>query len=234
MSPRKALIVECPNCGAENKISSPFCTECKARLFEDGNAPITKENPKKKAFRRALRTFIITWVFLSLAVPGGLIIWPHAAIDVPIQQDPSLQVERYLEEVTKRRRERVPIPRTVFFERNLNFFLGQNNDPEVNRYSGIVLSETAILLVTNEPMGPFEISTRLILEPEDVEEGTGPFVPTKLWVEHFPVSTRYAKTWTQWLAVRFGLNLDKRLWDEIRILGVGRTGGVVVDVEWDK
>jgi hypothetical protein len=190
-----------------------------------------RKDPKKTARRRALRSFFITLILLIVGVPIGLICWPHAAIDVPIQTDPSAQVERFLEEVARRRGTGVPVPRTVFSQRNLNAFLGEHSDPGSMVYSGILVSETSILLVINEPFGPIELSTRLILEPP--EEETGPFTATNLWIGHFPVSPRLAKAWTQAMAERLELGLHRDLWNEITLAGVGRSGGVVVDVNWE-
>lgn len=228
--PRKDAVILCPECGTENKVSSPFCTACKARLYKNG-APIVKENPKKAAARKAIRSFILTWIFLTIAVIVGLVIWPHAAIDIPAQADPSNQVERYLTEVRRRREAKIPMPRTAFSQKNLNAYFGKNNNPDINIYSGILLSESRVLLITNEPLGPFELSTRLILEPTEEEERT-PFTVSKLWVGHLPLPIRYTKSWTIPLAKRFGLNLDEELWEEMTVLGVG-SAGLVVDVKWE-
>lgn len=219
--------IACPSCGVANRISSPFCKECGDRIYKDGAAPIVPENPRRVAKRHAFRSFVNSVIFLALVAVLGLVFWPYSAMDVPRASDSTQQVARYLEEVDRRRDAGLPVPRALISQRNLNAFLGQNSDPDAHKLLGVLLSEDRILLVANEPVGPFHLSTRLVLRPA---EGTGgPFLPADLWVGHLPLPTSLVTPWTQQLADRFGLELDPELWEMFRISGVGRNG-VVVDV----
>ena len=228
VKPRGGVII-CPSCGVENKASSPFCFACKARLYDE-SGPYKQKNPKAAAARKAIRTFVITWISLTILIVVGLVLWPYAAIDIPVQVDPSNQVERYLKELNRRRDQKLPIPRTAFSQKNLNAYFAKFNDPEKETSSGVLLTEGRVLFITNEPFGPFEVSTRLILEPK--KDTKTPFFVSKLRVGHLPIPVAFAPSWSQSLAERFGYDLDDTLWDELTILGVGGAG-LVVDVKWE-
>jgi hypothetical protein len=194
-------------------------------MYKDGAAPVQIENPRKVAKRHAFRSFLSSLVFLALVAVIGLSLWPYSTVDIPGGEDPSRQVERYLEEVRRRMEAGADVPTALISQRNLNAFLGQNADPENSKLIGALLSESRILFLANEPLGPFQLSTRLVLKP--VEGTTTPFVPENLWVGHLPLPTAWATPWTQQLADRFDLDLENALWDRLRIDGVQRNGVVV-------
>jgi len=222
--------ISCANCGAVNPISTPFCKECGDRLFKDGAAPTAQEHPKKVAKRHAFRSFLSSLLFLILVSIFGLVLWPYAAVDVPVSSDQSRLVQRYVDEVERQRDSGGRMASILIPQRSLNAFLGQHGDSEAGKLLGTLVSESRILLIANEPLGPFNLSTRLVLKPE--EGTTTPFVPTKFWVGHLPLPTAISKPWTQQLADRFELELDSELWDEVKVKTVSRDG-IVVDTVFD-
>lgn len=225
---KNQLNIACPSCGVENSIASPFCKECGDRMYKEGASPGQLENPRKVAKRHAFRSFVNAIVFLTLVAVIGLALWPYPAVDVPVANDRSRQVERFLEEVRKRRASGTEVPTAVISQRNLNAFLGQNSDSDARKLLGTLLSESRILLIANEPVGPFNISTRLVLAP--VEEEQGPFVPENFLVGHLPLPVAVVPEWTKQLADRFDLNLDPEVWEEMRIEQVTQNG-VVLEID---
>lgn len=216
MSPRskKEAMVTCPKCGAENRIASAFCKACGGRLYEGGMAPPPASARKNTGAGGALRNAFKSLLFICIVAAVGLAFWPYSALTVPVATDDSNQVERYLAIAEEALDKETAISEARISERNLNAYLGQNADPDSNRLLGAVINAPRIIVIANEPLGPFNLSTRVMLEPAG--EGAG-YEVRDLWVGHLPLPTWWAKPWTISLAKRFELEADKRLWDHLRV-----------------
>lgn len=229
MSPRskKEVMITCPNCGAENRIASPFCKTCGGRIYKDGAVPPPATSKKNTGAGLAIRNAFKSLLFICIVAVFGLAFWPYSALSVPQGSDESKQVERYLEIAEKALDDGTPIQEARISERNLNAYLGQNSDPDSSLLLGGILNSPRVLVIANEPVGPFHLSTRVVLDP--AEDGSG-YDVTDLWVGHLPLPALWAKPWTISLAKRFGLGADKRLWDHLRIRRV-ESSHVYVELE---
>lgn len=216
MSPRskKEVMVTCPSCGAENRIASAFCKACGGRIYQGGAVPPPATSRKKSGAGLAIRNAFKSLLFICIVAVIGLAFWPYSALSVPQGTDDSKQMERYLAIAEKALDDGTPIQEARFTERNLNAYLGQNSDPDASLLLGAILNSPRLLVIANEPLGPFHLSTRVVLDP--VEGGSG-YEVTDLWVGHLPLPTIWAKPWTISLAKRFELKADQRLWDHLRI-----------------
>lgn len=229
MSPRskKEVMISCPSCGAENRIASAFCKTCGGRIYIDGAVPPPATSRKKSGAGLAIRNAFKSLIFICIVAAVGLAFWPYSALSVPQGTDDSKQMERYLEIAEKALDDGTPIQEARFTERNLNAYLGQNSDPDSSRLLGAILNSPRVLVVANEPVGPFHLSTRVVLDP--AADGSG-YEVTDLWVGHLPLPTFWAKPWTISLAKRFDLEVDRRMWDHLRIRRV-ESSHVYVEME---
>lgn len=208
-------MIACPSCGTPNRIASPFCQSCGDRIYKNGASPSpenTKQEPSSgsRAFRSALNSLL----FVAVVAVVGLAFWPYAAVKVPVSSDPGNQVEKYLVVVTDALDTQKTLPQARISERNLNAYLGMNNSPEERKLLGVVLSSSTLQLLANEPLGPFNVSTRLVMKPQ---EGHNQPVVTDFWVGHLPLPAFWAKPWTRSLSNRFDLDVEPELWDHIEI-----------------
>ncbi|MEX2608146.1 MAG: zinc ribbon domain-containing protein [Kiritimatiellia bacterium] len=219
MSPRskKEVMVSCPGCGAENRIASAFCKACGGRIYKDGAVPPPATSKKNTGAGLAIRNAFKSLLFICIVAAVGLAFWPYSALSVPQGTDDSKQVERYLAIAEDALDKETPIAEARFSERNLNAYLGRNSDPDASLLLGAILNSPRVLVIANEPVGPFHLSTRVVLDP--AEDGAG-YEVTDLWVGHLPLPTLWAKPWTISLAKRFELKVDPRMWDHLRILRV--------------
>lgn len=215
MSPKKQKepMIPCPSCGVLNRIASPFCKDCGDRIYKNGAAPtpeITGReiSPGKKAIRSAINSLL----FVVIVAAFGLAFWPYARLSVPSARDPGQQVERYLALLTEAVGNDQKLPVARFSQNNLNAFLGKNNRPDDSKLLGVVLSSPQLELIANEPLGPFNLSTRLVLKPGSRPER---MVVSDLWVGHLPLPGFWAKPWTRSLAKRFDLGVDASVWDAL-------------------
>ncbi|MGA0333491.1 MAG: hypothetical protein ACO3N7_08000 [Kiritimatiellia bacterium] len=214
-SKNKEPMIACPSCGAQNRIASPFCKDCGDRIYKHGAYP-TLDNTSKEpsSAAKAFRSAVNSLLFLALVAVLALAFWPYAATTIPAGQDPNKQVERYLAVVEEAIDQGKELPVTRISEPNVNAFVGQNNEEQKRKLLGIRLNTPRLELIANEPLGPFNLSTRLLMEPP---EGGGAPVPVNFWVGHLPLPPFWAKPWTRSLAARFDLELAPELWEHLRI-----------------
>ncbi|MDF3130351.1 hypothetical protein P0Y35_14180 [Kiritimatiellaeota bacterium B1221] len=211
-------MIPCPSCGVLNRIASPFCKDCGDRIYKNGAAPTPEysaDEPAKgaKAFRNAINSLL----FLAIVSVIGLAFWPYASLTVPVASDPGRQVERYLKIVENTLGSETELPVSKISQRNLNAFLGQNNDPDTHKLLGAVVSGSEIELIANEPMGPFNLSTRVVIDPQPAE-GANPV--SIFWIGHLPLPGFWAVPWTRSMADRFDLDLEPEFWNHLEITEV--------------
>lgn len=230
MSPKapKEPMIACPSCGVLNRIASPFCKDCGDRIYKGGAAP-TPENtgrelsPAKRAFRSALNSLL----FVLVVAAFGLAFWPYAAVKVPTGRDPGQQVARYVEGVNRAlENHQENLPPARFSQNNTNAFIGRNNRPDDRLLAGVIFSGSDLELIVNEPLGPLNLSTRLLMKPA---AGGGAPVVTDFWIGHLPLPAFWAKPWTRSLARRLDLGLDPVLWDHLQIQ---RVAGNMVHLQY--
>lgn len=217
MSPKKNTepMIACPSCGVLNRIASPFCKDCGDRIYKGGAAPSPENtgreiSPGKKAFRSAVNSLL----FVVIVAAVGLAFWPYASVSVPVARDPGKQVTHYLALVNQAVENKQELPVGRFSQNNLNAFIGQNNRPDDSFLLGVVLSSPNLELIANEPIGPFNLSTRLAMKPG---ESAGHLEVSDFWLGHLPLPGFWAKPWTRSLSKRFELELDPALWDHLEI-----------------
>ncbi len=216
-------MIPCPSCGVLNRIASPFCKDCGDRIYKNGASP-TPENSAKEPAKgaKAFRNSINSLLFLAIVSVVGLAFWPYASLTVPIASDPGKQVERYLQIVENTIGSETELPVSKISQRNLNAFIGQNNEPDNNKLLGVVISGSEMELIANEPIGPFNLSTRVVVDPQ---AGDAENMVSIFWVGHLPLPGFWATPWTRSLADRFDLDLEPELWNHLKISGV--SGGIV-------
>lgn len=222
MSPKKIKnkepMIACPSCGEQNRIASPFCKSCGDRIYKHGASPTPESTHKEpSSAKKALRSAVNSLLFVACMAVIGLAFWPYNSQRVPTGVDPVQQVKRYLAEVDSALEKGSMLPVASISERNLNAFLGQKNVESESKLLGVILSAPGLELIANEPVGPFHLSTRIVMKPR---EGSRKPVVTDFWVGHLPLPAFWAKPWTRSMSDRLKLGLDAALWDHLSIEGV--------------
>ena len=184
-------------------------------MYMNGAAPTPESRGKEpgkgaKAFRNALNSLI----FLAIVAVIGLAFWPYASLSVPVAKDPGQQVKRYLKIVEETIGTDTQLPIYKISQANLNAFLGQNNQEDINKLLGAVVSAPEIELIANEPLGPFNLSTRVVLAPQS---GNAENIVSTFWVGHLPLPGFWAAPWTRSMSNRFDLDLKPEFWDHLKI-----------------
>jgi hypothetical protein len=218
----KEPMIACPSCGLQNRIASPFCKECGGRIYQGGAAPSpeTTTSKKKNSVGGAFKSGINALLFLAVVSVFGLALWPYASLSVPVSEDSSKSFERYLGLVEDAIENEQSLAVARIPQRNLNAYLGMNNQQDENKILGVVYGSTDLELIANEPLGPFNLSTRMVLKPSD----DASFLRVSdFWVGHLPLPAFWVKPWSQSLADRFDLELRKTLWDHLTLLKLERS-----------
>lgn len=212
-------MIACPSCGVDNRISSPFCKHCGSRIYVDGKAPNAKttSTQERSSASRALRSSVNALLFIVLVAIFGLALWPYSSLRVPLASDPGNMVERYLMAAENALENENPLPLARFPESNINAYLGKNNLPDENKLLGTLFSGRELDLIANEPLGPFNVSTRIVLSPS---EKTNQLEVSDFWIGHLPLPAFWAKPWSQSVSRRFKLNTDYELWDHLDVMGI--------------
>ncbi|WFB37115.1 hypothetical protein P3T73_04995 [Kiritimatiellota bacterium B12222] len=208
-------MIACPSCGVPNRIALPFCKECGSRIYQGGKSP-NQENTGKEVTPggRAFRSAINSLLFVVVIAAVALAFWPYAKKSVPVGRDPGRQMEQYLLLADKAFSDGTTLPEARFSERNINAYIGQNNDENAGKLMGVILSAPNAQFIANEPVGPFNLSTRVMLKPKGEE---GSLEVTDFWIGHLPLPTMLVKAWTYSLSERFDLNLDQELWNQLTL-----------------
>jgi len=221
MSPKrtKEPMIACPSCGVANRIASPFCKDCGERIYRGGAAPTPETTSSKRQSRMvgALKSCVNALLFLSVVAILGLAFWPYASLSVPMSEDTSNMFGRYLGFVEAAIESEETLPLARIPQRNLNAYLGKNNQPSRNRLLGAVYSSTNLELIANEPTGPFNLSTRIVMKPSGVDSE---LLVSDFRVGHLPLPAFWARPWSQSLARRFDLDVSERLWDHLTLIKV--------------
>lgn len=219
MSPKRSKepMIACPSCGVANRIASPFCKDCGTRIYQGGAAPTpeTTSSKRQNSAGGAFKSGVNALLFLAIVAIFGLAFWPYATLSVPVSEDTSNMFGRYLGLVEAAIESEESLPLARIPRRNLNAYLGKNNQPDQNKLVGAVYSSPDLELIANEPMGPFNLSTRIVMKPS---EEASELIVSDFWLGHLPLPAFWAKPWSQSLAGRFDLDVNERVWDHLTLM----------------
>jgi hypothetical protein len=206
--------IPCPHCGTDNRLGNPFCVTCGKRIYEGTGAPPKVKVKTKGGMKRAVRNAVLALIALVIVGSASLMFWPFPALRQANLSGSDASVRSFLATATRSLDSNQVIPVTRIEEGQWNRY-GLNQFPDSgSRSLNLYTTSQKLILVADEKTGPFQISTRVVMAREGEEKHLS---VKSLWVGHLPLPAFMATAWTKSLALRYELDLDDRLWKQLRI-----------------
>ncbi len=217
MSPRPSLpgglSSPCPSCGSPNRLGAVFCGKCGARLLLGSTLPPKVPLHVSGGPRAAFRSFLLSTLAVLLVLSLLLLFWPFFPVGSTGASARVGEPRAALENWDRERLAGHPLSQQVLHEAPLNTYL--DSLVPAGRDLRVDIERDRLVLISNEPIGPLTLSTRIVLSSPTPSD---PPQVQSLWLGHLPLPPSRAPQLLRGLSRRLALPIDPSLFQLLRVL----------------